>query len=97
MYDCLRVAAEQPLHFFWPFEMALGVGREAESGLIDAAVLADACQHVHQSFAVGDMHSHVVGGDQRDVCLDRKLGKRPEAGCIVAVIATAGSDPDIAP
>jgi hypothetical protein len=96
LHDSFRMSSEQPCHFCRWFEMALCIGHEAEPGLIDAAVFSDAGKHVHQGLAVRHMHPDVVGGNQRDVYLDRKLGEGPEPCGVVAMIAAAGGDPDIA-
>ena len=77
--------------------MTLGIGHKAEPGLVDATAFANAGKHVHQGFAVRHMHPHVVGGNQRDVHLNRKLGEGPEPRSIVTMIAAAGGEPDFTP
>ena len=91
-----RVAAEQPRHFFRRLEMTLGIGRQAEPCLVDGAVFADAGQDIHKWLAFRHMHPHVVGGNHRDVHIDREPGEGPQPGAIVAVIAAPCGQPDIA-
>ena len=91
--DGLRRLGEQPRHFAWSFEMALGVGlREAPGGL-ERGFLADAGEDVGEHAPLGNMHQHVVGRNQRraDRACERNAPRQPATH--VLAISQARADP----
>ena len=89
----LRRLGEQPRHFAWSFEMALGIGlREAPRGL-ERGFLADAGEDVGERAPLGRMHQRVVGRDQRraDSARERNAPRQPAAH--VLAIGEARADP----
>ena len=82
--DRVFIAAKQPRHFRRRFQMALGIGGEAEAGFADRAACADAGQHILQRPPLGGVIEHVVGRDQRQ---PRHLGQRREAGEAARIVA----------
>ena len=91
--DRVRRLGEQPRHFAWGFEMALGVGlREAPRGL-ERGFLADAGEDVGEHAPLGRMHQRVVGRDQRrsNSACERNAPRQPAAH--VRAIDEARADP----
>ena len=91
--DGLRRFGEQPRHFAWSFEMALGVGlREAPGGL-ERGFLADTGEDVGERAPLGNMHQHVVGRNQRraDRACERNAPRQPATH--VLAISQARADP----
>ena len=83
--DGARIVAEQPRHLLGRLQVALGVGEQAEAGVMDGAVLADAGEHVLQGPAPGRVRMHVVGRHQGCAAV---LGKPGEGGHPAGVVAT---------
>ena len=91
--DGLRRFGEQPRHFAWSFEMALGIGlREAPGGL-ERGFLADTGEDVGERAPLGNMHEDVVGRYQRraDRACERNALRQPATH--VLAISQARADP----
>src|SRR3546814_1264593 len=73
-------------------QVAFGVGREAVSGLVDGAVLADAGDQVEQRLAAGGVHAHVVAGSKADADPLREERQRGEAPRVIAPVERAGAE-----
>jgi hypothetical protein len=82
----LGVATKKVRHGLGVFEMPLGVGLEAEAGLVDGAVRANAGDQVEQRLAAGSVHAHVVGRDQRRAARPGQDGKGLEAPGVAAAV-----------
>ncbi len=59
----LGVIPEQPRHFFRWLEMALGIGFEPFSGIVQREMFADAGNDILQFAPLMGMIKNVVGGD----------------------------------
>jgi hypothetical protein len=86
----LRPALEQALHLLRRFQVALGIGQQAEAGFLDGHMLADAGHHILQRPPLGHMIEHVVGGDEGQAMLRSQLGKPADAARIIAAVEMAG-------
>ncbi len=80
------MSAEQARDLGGRLEMALGVGLEEKTRLVDRGVLADAGEHVLQRAPLGHVVEHVAGRDQGHAATPREPGQRLEARGIVAAI-----------
>ncbi len=63
--DGVRMAGEQPGHFFRRLKMPHDGSFAAIAEFVDGAALADAGQHILQDAPAGRVIQHVVGGDGR--------------------------------
>ncbi len=90
--DRVGIGAEQPRHFVAGFEVALGIGEQPISGLVNGDMVADAGQYVLQRTPGGGMGMDVVGGDQGHADDGRDLGQAMKADGIVAAIKNGCRD-----
>ena len=88
--DGLGIGPEQPRHLGRRLQVPFGIGLEAEAGLVDAAVLADASHEVEQGLAPGMVQAHVVGRDQGRGAGPGQAGQALEARPVVAPVEHAG-------
>ena len=63
--DCLRVVGKQPMHLLRGFEISLAILKQAITGLLNRAAMADAGEHILQSPSLGDVIMHIVGCQHR--------------------------------
>ncbi len=91
--DRIRRIGEEPRHFAWSFEMALGVGLGRAPRGLERGFLADTGKHIGERAPLRRMHHDVVGRDQRraDGASERRAPHEPFAH--VHAIGEACADP----
>jgi len=89
----LRRVAEQPRHFRWRFQEALGIGRKLPPRTVNGGLLTDAGQHVGKRAAVGMVEMHVVDRDQRHLAFARERPQAFQPGPIAPAIEHRGGQP----
>ena len=92
----IRQRMEQIRHFLRRFEMAFGIVEQAEAGVVQGAVFADAGQHVLQWPPRRDVVMDVVGRDQRHPGRQRQPGQPVQPPGVVAAIQATCREPGIA-
>ncbi len=84
--DGFGMIAEQPRHLGRRFQMPLGIGEQAEPGLVERHMLADAGEHVLERPALGRVVVHVVGGDERQPARFAQARECREPHAVIAAI-----------
>ena len=82
--------AEEGGHLRGGLEMAFRVGREAPSGGVDGAALADAGEQVVEPAPLRDVLVHVAGRDHGHALRSREGGERRQAAGVVAPVDAGG-------
>jgi hypothetical protein len=90
-----RVVAEQVGDILGPLQIALGIGLQAKTRLVDGHPLANAGDEIQKGLAFRGVHGDVAGRHQRHTAIFRQAGQSVEPPAVVAAVKGAGSKPDL--
>jgi hypothetical protein len=81
--DRLGMLGEKPVHLLGRFEIAFGVGKEFEAGVVDGAAVADAGENILKRATAGVVIIDGVGGEERNLSFVAESDEVLEMGFII--------------